>query len=220
MQIYEINKSVSKIGLRQGTLTTNVCTYSCNLGCNDCDKPYGVVASDDMSGSDFTTMTVDEILDEVADFGIKLVTITGGEPLIQKDIPELVAALLDEGYRVDIVTQGGDSLRVFESKVVDILSNDEALNKLQYVLDYKCPSKGVADKMVEANINFLIDNDSLIFQVSNTEDLSYMVSVLEEHEPPATIFVIARGISEQTILASIEESGLQQIRLTADYVVD
>lgn len=200
MQIYEINKNVNRIGLRQGALSTYICTYH---------EKY-----------EFTVMAVDEILDEVADYGNKVVTIIGDAPLLQKDMPELVAGLLDEGYLVNVETIGDQDLRIFEDKVVDILANDESLNNLQYVLDYKGPSTGFAVDMIETNINFLIDDDCLVFKIREYEDLVTMHELLEEFEPPAAIFAMAEGVSERVIVDYLEANNLQQVRLTAEYVIE
>lgn len=220
MQIYEIYRAINGLGLRQGTISTYIRTFTCNLGCTSCDTAYCADPESDETLNGYTVMSVEDIMDEVADYGNRLVTICGGEPLLQRDLPELVAALLDAGYLVNIETQGGIALKDFEANVVDILADDSYLNNLQYVLDYKCPSTNVADKMVEANINFLIDSDSLLFTVNSEEDLLFMVETLEEFEPPATVFVRGKAISDKDILDFLFANSLHDVRLCRELILE
>lgn len=214
MQIFKIFNSVESNGMRVGFPTTCIQTYSCNAGCSDCQMEYCISPDkiDEQTGN-FTVMSVDELLDEIADNGNVHVALCGGEPLIQKDAPELVAALLDLGYKVTIHTQGVSELTAYEKRLVDILSDDEALNNLSYALEYKCPSSGASDNMLYKNVNFLIDNDALIFQIKTKEDLDFMTSVIDEFEPTAGIFAIPVGLTSQEIIDYILANNLQRVRL-------
>lgn len=213
MQIYEIFNSIEGLGLRQGSLSTFIRTFSCNLNCSYCTAEYCVNPTSDEDLNGYTVMSVDEILDEVADYGNKCVTILGGEPLLQKDLPELVAALLGDGYLVTIETQGASDLKTFESKMVDILVDDENLNNLQYVLDYKLPFSTMEDRMLTANINFLIDNDTLLFNVATVGDLDAVSALLEEFEPPAMVFMVPYQLNDEVIINHLRENNIQKVRI-------
>ena len=194
MQIKSIFNSIENTGNRQGKIIKNVKVAPCNLECSYCGQTH--CSKDD----EFTVMEVDAILDEVADLGINYVTITGGEPVLQRDLPELVAALLEEGDKVNIETNGSALLEPFENKMTDILSDDELVNNLIYTLDYKCENSGKLGDMVGENIPYLIDNDALQFTVSTTADMDIMKEVIDEYEPTAQIFVIPLNIQPSLIV--------------------
>ena len=141
MQINEIFVSIDGEGIRTGYLTTFIRTFGCNLNCSYCDTQYACKI-DENEQDQFVVMTPEEILARVDELGNYRVTLTGGEPLIQRDAPELVALLLEAGYEVNIETNGAVDLRPFEKKMVEVLSDDELTNNLIYTLDYKCPSSG------------------------------------------------------------------------------
>ena len=214
MQIKEIINSIGDEGLTVGDLTTYVRTFGCNLNCKDCNTEYCVNPQSDEDLTDFTVMSVEEIMDEVADYGNEHVTFCGGEPLLQKDAPELVAALLDAGYIVNIETQGAVDLATFENKMVDILEDDEKLNNLIYSIDYKCPSSEMDDKMLVSNLTFLVDTDVLRFHVQNNEDLEYMQDVLDTNTPQAHIFVLPiNEYDPKNIVNFINGNNLQKARI-------
>ena len=213
MQIKEIFTSVENDGLNQGYLSTYIRTFSCNLDCTYCNEDYCInpKSDDDLVG--YTVMDVEEILDIVYANGYNHVCFLGGEPLLQKDAPELVAQLLDEGYKVNIETNGAIDLEPFEEKMVEILADDELLNNLTYTLDYKCPNSGMEGNMITSNINFLIDNDALKFVVDTEADIDYMKSLIEQYEPTAEIFVTARTMDNKDLVNFLKAKGLQRVRV-------
>ena len=190
IQVNEIFESIDGEGIRTGYLVTFIRTQFCNLKCDYCDTKYSWDACDDSGEQQYTVMTIDEIIDKCFEFGHKKVTFTGGEPLIQKEAPELVAALLENGFEVNIETNGAVDLREFENKMVSILSDDELVNNLIYTLDYKCPSSGEEDKMIMSNIPFLVKGDVLKFVCGSQEDLDHMKSVVDEYVPEIPTFEV------------------------------
>ena len=217
MQINEIFSSIDGEGIRTGYLTTFIRTFGCNLSCSYCDTKYACIVSDEESDQ-FVTMTVEEIVAKCDELGNYRVTFTGGEPLIQKDAPELVAALLEAGYEVNIETNGAVDLRPFETKMVEILSDDELVNNLIYTLDYKCPSSGEQDKMITSNIPFLVKGDVLKFVVGTEEDLAAMKSVVDEYVPnPHTFEVFISPVFGQIegsrIVEFMQENNMQNVRV-------
>ena len=182
MLINEIFSSIDGEGIRTGYLTTFIRTFGCNLACSYCDTQYACIESEE-EGEQFVNMTVEQIVDRCFELKNGRITLTGGEPLIQKDAPELVAALLENGFEVNIETNGAVDLKTFEDKMVDILSDDELTNNLIYTLDYKCPSSGQEDQMIMENIPFLVKGDVLKFVVGTEEDLTRMKEVVDEYVP-------------------------------------
>lgn len=189
MLINEIFSSIDGEGIRTGYLTTFIRTFGCNLQCSYCDTVYACI-TDENEGEQYTNMTIEQIVDRCFELKNGRVTFTGGEPLIQKDAPELVAALLENGFEVNIETNGAVDLKTFEDKMVDILSDDELTNNLIYTLDYKCPSSGMEDQMIMENIPFLVKGDVLKFVVGTEEDLTAMKNVVDEYVPNPHTFEV------------------------------
>ena len=214
MQINEIFSSIEGEGIRTGYLATFIRTFGCNLSCSYCDTKYACTV-DPNEQDQFTVMSVEEIVARVDELRNFKVTLTGGEPLIQRDAPELVAALLEAGYEVNIETNGAVELAPFEDKLVDVLSDDGLLKNLIYTMDYKCPSSGEEAKMIKSNIPFLIEGDVLKFVVGNTEDLNAMKSILDEYEPQAEIFVspVWGEIEGKDIVQYMKDNDLQKVRI-------
>ena len=216
MQINEIFSSIDGEGIRTGYLTTFIRTFGCNLDCSYCDTRYACKI-DEAEQDQFVVMTPEEILARVDELGNYRVTLTGGEPLIQRDAPELVALLLEAGYEVNIETNGAVDLRPFETKMVDVLSDDELCNNLIYTLDYKCPSSGEEDKMIMSNIPFLVKGDVLKFVVGTEEDLTAMKNVVDEYVPnPHTFEVFISPVwgemEGSRIVEFMQENNMQNVR--------
>ena len=204
IQINEIFESIEGEGIRTGYIATFIRTQFCNLKCSYCDTKYSWEACDDSGEQQYVVMSIEEIIDKCFEFGNKKVTLTGGEPLIQKEAPELVAALLENGFEVNIETNGAVDLTDFESRMVDILSDDELVNNLIYTLDYKCPSSGEEEKMIMDNITFLVKGDCLKFVVGTQEDLQHMKSVVDQYVPnPITFEVYVSPVFGQITGAEI-----------------
>ena len=216
MLINEIFKSIDGEGIRTGYPVTFIRSYGCNLLCTYCDTLYAVdPQTEEDKENAFVTMTPDEILAKCKEFGLTKITFTGGEPLIQKDAPELVALLLDNDYEVNIETNGAVDLKEFNDKLVDVLANDETLNNLIYTLDYKCPSSGMEDKMILDNIDYLNDIDVLKFVVGTQEDLDKMKQIVEQYTPECNIFVspVFGQIEPKDIVQYILDNNLQNVRV-------
>ena len=101
MKVNEIFSSIDGEGIRAGELATFIRLAGCNLRCNYCDTKYALAQD---SGKE---MTVSEILEKVNEFNVKNITVTGGEPLIHKDIEKLIDKLIENGYKVNIEDETG-----------------------------------------------------------------------------------------------------------------
>jgi len=160
MRICEHFRSIQGEGLMIGSLTYFVRSTGCNLSCSWCDTKY----SNEEEG---TEMSVDEILDIVRDD--RNICITGGEPLLQDDVYELMEELLKMGKRIVLETNGSVSL----SKVPQD-------SQLIISMDIKCPSSGMDDRMNMSNLALLKPTDQLKFVVENKNDLEYAISIIEK----------------------------------------
>ncbi|MBR5414205.1 MAG: radical SAM protein [Fibrobacter sp.] len=161
MKVSEIFKSIEGEGLRTGLPAVFIRLHGCNLRCSYCDSMYAV------EGSDYRQMSVAQVLDAVKEYGdITHVTLTGGEPLIHQDVEDLLRQLSDNGYRVNIETNGTVPCKWH-------------FPGLFYTMDWKCKSSGMTSKMKMENLETLGKNDVLKFVVGTVEDLEETESVLK-----------------------------------------
>ena len=165
MKVCEIFKSIEGEGLRTGLAAVFVRLHGCNLRCSYCDSMYAV------EGSDYTQMNVGEILAAVGSHrlksGVDCVTLTGGEPLIHEGIEDLLTKFSEEGFKVNVETNGTVPCKW-------------RLPGLFYTMDWKCKSSGMSGKMKLQNMQTLCNGDVLKFVVGSTEDLQEAESVVAQ----------------------------------------
>lgn len=139
----------------QGSLTTFIRFEGCNLKpCSYCDTQYSC------NGDKFTKMSPTAIRKELKKLECKNITVTGGEPLIQKGIVSLLNELVyDNSYNVSVETNGS----------IPLPSVHGSFN-FSWVMDFKLPSSGNFEKMCGANISRLTSNDFVKFVVGTQED--------------------------------------------------
>jgi 7-carboxy-7-deazaguanine synthase len=157
-------------------------TY-CNLRCTYCDTAYAF--------EEGFSMSIDEILDMVKSFECPLVEVTGGEPLMQEGVYGLLSALCDRGYEVLLETGGS----------IDIGQVDARVRR---IVDFKCPSSGMAKKNHWSNIGRLKSGDEVKFVIGNREDFDWTVAVIREHrleERIPVLFSPVFGTMEPATLA-------------------
>ena len=114
-------------------------------------------------------MTVAGILTEVARHHTRYVTVTGGEPLAQKNSLPLLSALCNAGYEVSLETSGA----------LDVSSVDVRVMK---VLDIKTPTSGEVKKNLWSNLAALHANDEIKFVLCNESDYIWAKQVLSERD--------------------------------------
>jgi 7-carboxy-7-deazaguanine synthase len=131
-------------------------TY-CNLRCTYCDTEYAFFEGKDMS--------IEQIMQKVAEFKCKLVEVTGGEPLIQKNVHLLMKKLCDSGYEVLLETAGH----------INISPVDKRVKK---IMDLKCPSSGESEKIYWKNIDYLHAGDELKFVIGDRSDFEWAVNII------------------------------------------
>ncbi|MBI5474728.1 MAG: 7-carboxy-7-deazaguanine synthase QueE [Ignavibacteriae bacterium] len=135
-------------------------TY-CNLRCVWCDTEYAF--------EEGRSMSLDEIMLEVAKYKCRLVEVTGGEPLAQEGVYELMRMLCDSGYEVLLETGGSISIANVDQRV-------------RRIVDIKCPGSGMARQNEWANIDYLTQTDDVKFVVANKEDFDWALDVIKRYE--------------------------------------
>jgi 7-carboxy-7-deazaguanine synthase len=134
-------------------------TY-CNLRCSYCDTTYAFFEG--------RTMTHDEIIDVIRQFDCRLIEITGGEPLLQKNVYPLMSELCNQGYKVLLETAGH----------MDISQVDRRVKR---IMDIKCPSSGESEKIFWTNLTYLNADDEIKFVVGSAADLTWAAEVIKKH---------------------------------------
>lgn len=136
----------------------------CNLRCTYCDTRYAYESGTDMSQQ--------EIAAELVQFPCRLVEITGGEPLMQKETPRLVYYLLEKGYRVLVETNGSFNTDCLDPRCIKIV-------------DIKCPGSGEKDACDLSNLERLSADDQVKFVLCDRQDYDYAKDV-RKVIPPIT----------------------------------
>ncbi len=141
----------------------------CNLRCGYCDTTYAFKGG--------ARRSVDEIIKEVAKWNCPRVLITGGEPLIQRNTPTLVKALVDQGYKVSIETHGE----------VDI---SEVSSLARIVMDVKTPGSQMCREGFWKNIPFLKPRDEIKFVITSLSDYEWSKNTLRDPRFPKKLEVL------------------------------
>ena len=161
--VTEIFKSIQGESTFIGLPCIFVRLSGCNLRCRYCDTKYAYRGG--------TGMEISEIVRAAKLFGIPLVEITGGEPLLQEETPALARALLRNGYRVMVETNGSLDISRLPNGVIRIM-------------DVKCPSSGQSRRMLWSNIGRLQQSDQVKFVMANRRDYGWAKSVMEQNRLP------------------------------------
>ncbi len=171
LKVNEIFFSIQGEGTSQGRPCVFVRLTGCKLRCSYCDTKYAYFEGEDME--------IPNILTEVAKYDCRLVQVTGGEPLEQKQCPELLSRLLIENYEVLLETDGAEDLSVVPKGV-------------RIIMDVKTPGSGMLNPKSIKNIRWLKDKDELKFVLTTTDDYEFAKRFLKE----------CRISKDQTILFS------------------
>lgn len=167
MRVAEQFISINGEGPRAGELAVFVRFQGCNLRCSYCDTQWA-----NQADCPVTEQTPQEIGAYIQSTGVKNVTLTGGEPLLQPEMPLLleVLAKLPE-VRVEIETNGAVDLRPFCSR-----------NRPVFTMDYKLPGSGCEGAMHMENFLCLGHDDTVKFVCSSREDVERAIHVIREHQ--------------------------------------
>ncbi len=168
MRVNEIFNSIDGEGKRAGELTTFIRFCGCNCNCSYCDSKYTWT-------EEGKEMSIDEIVQYVNDNGYRNITITGGEPLIQPDINELVERLVEINKYVNIETNG----TINPSTVIPFY---ETSTDVFVTMDYKSKSSGQNSKMLLENFTDLWSSDVLKFVVANEQEMEDALSFMHKLE--------------------------------------
>lgn len=161
--------SINGEGQRSGELAVFIRLASCNLTCSYCDTLWA--NQDDVV---FTNMTKDEIVDYILETGVNNITLTGGEPLLDEHVKELIKAITEHANLfLEIETNGSVDIKPFIIK--------DRLN-LSFTVDYKSPSSRMEHYMLMTNYDVLTIKDTIKFVVGTMNDLEKAHDVIKAHK--------------------------------------
>ena len=163
MKVVEIFRSIEGEGKRAGLPCTFIRLYGCNLDCKYCDSTYAT------KEEQYVVMSIPDILEAVKSYEIPNVTVTGGEPLIHNGIDNLLSALIDARYNINVETNGSVIPRIQNAKN----------GKIFYTMDFKTNASGMSSYMNLEAIKKLHQKDVLKFVVGSLEDMDQCLEVLD-----------------------------------------
>lgn len=187
LKVNEIFKSIQG----ETTFTGLPCVFirltGCNLRCSYCDTAYAFDKGQ--------SIDINNIYKTVRDFGVKLVCVTGGEPLIQEGSRDLIKLLSESGFLVLVETNG--------SVKVDSLPDNVII-----IMDIKCPDSGESDKMDLDNLKIMRPKDEIKFVLSSKRDYTW-----------AKNFILTNGLDGEVKLLFCATSGLLEPVTLAEWML-
>ena len=161
LTINEIFHSIQGESTHTGRPCVFVRLTACDLRCTWCDTPYAFTEG--------SKMTVEDVVTRVDGYGCDLVEITGGEPLLQRDVYPLMEQLLASGKTVMVETGGHLSIKDVPSPVIRIM-------------DVKCPASGESAKNHWENLDLLTAQDEVKFVIRDRADYEFAKDVILRHQ--------------------------------------
>ncbi len=161
LKIFEIFYSLQGESSRVGLPTIFIRLSGCPMRCHYCDTAYAF-----QGGS---MMTVDEIIKTIKKYDTRYVTVTGGEPLAQKEVLSLLKVLADQNYEVSLETGGGLSIKEVDPRI-------------KIILDIKTPESGEEKKNYWDNLNLIHSKDEIKFVLCSREDYDWAKKILHQYK--------------------------------------
>jgi len=163
LKIFEIFYSLQGESSRVGLPTIFIRLSGCPMRCHYCDTAYAF-----QGGS---MMTIDEIMEAIKKYHTHYVTVTGGEPLAQKEVLNLLKVLADQNFKVSLETGGGLSIKEVDPRI-------------KIILDIKTPESGEEKKNYWENLNFIHLKDEVKFVLCSREDYDWAKKIINQYKLP------------------------------------
>jgi 7-carboxy-7-deazaguanine synthase len=193
LRITEIFLSIQGESSHAGRPCAFVRLTGCPMRCVWCDSEYTFYGGEKIG--------FENIFAKLDEFGCKLVEVTGGEPLAQKNVFPFISELCDRGYEVLIETGG-------------YVSTENVDPRASIILDVKCPASGEAERNHWENLSRLrADKDEVKFVIADMNDWEYAKGVIEEYDlvnrAREVLISPVHGMNQLVALAeSVSRSGL------------
>jgi 7-carboxy-7-deazaguanine synthase len=184
LTVNEIFHSIQGESTHSGRRCVFVRLTACDLRCSWCDTSYAF--------HEGSKASVEEVVERVKAFECPVVEITGGEPLLQKDVYPLMQRLLAEGLTVMVETGGHLSVEQVPEGVIR-------------VMDVKCPGSGESHRVDWSNLERLRPSDEVKFVIRDRVDYEFAREVAARHHlaerTAAVLFSPVHGVIEPRALA-------------------
>lgn len=161
LKVNEIFYSIQGESIKAGLPCIFIRLTYCNIRCIYCDTEYAFYEGKDM--------TIDEILNDIKKYNCSLVEITGGEPLVQENVHELMKILSDNGYTVMLETGGSLPIENVDKRV-------------KVIMDLKTPYSKMEKKNRYENISYLKSSDEVKFVIGSREDYDWAKDKIMEYD--------------------------------------
>lgn len=206
MPVAERFFSINGEGQKAGELSQFIRFTGCNLQCTYCDTAW-CQSPDGISDS----LEISQLVFDAAAKGITNITLTGGEPLLQEGLPELVRQLTVQGNAVEIETNG--SLPLDELLALRRLSE----GTLSITMDYKLPDSGMESAMCLTNLELLEPQDAVKFVPSSIRDLERAAQIIELYHLSERTHIYISPVTDRLkpheIVDFMKEKQLNRVRL-------
>ncbi len=160
MKICEIFYSIQGESTFSGLPCIFIRTSGCNLRCSYCDTRFAYEEGYEMKTS--------KILEKIKKFDCNLIEITGGEPLLQKEVYDFIEKALEANYKILIETNGS-------------ILTDRLPQQVIKILDIKCPGSGQSEMMDFNNLSYLKRDDQVKFVITDEGDYNWAKNVISKN---------------------------------------
>lgn len=188
LKLNEIFFSIQGESSQAGRPTIFIRLTGCKLRCTYCDTQYAYFEGEDLP--------IDEIMTRIKAYPCRLVEVTGGEPMEQKETPELLQRLLDDGYEVMLETDGVEDLSRVPQGV-------------RIIMDVKTPGSRMANPKSEKNLAHLRAGDEIKFVICDEKDYLFSKEFVLRHKLAERFTVLFSPVMPQEKLAWLPESILR-----------
>jgi 7-carboxy-7-deazaguanine synthase len=161
LKVFEIFYSLQGESSRVGLPTIFIRLSGCPMRCHYCDTAYAF-----QGGS---MMGMDDIMSSIKKYDTRYVTVTGGEPLAQKEVLNLLKTLADSDYQVSLETGGGLSIKEVDPRV-------------KIILDIKTPESGEEKKNHWENLEVINSKDEIKFVLCSRGDYEWAKQILDQYQ--------------------------------------
>lgn len=158
--ISEIFYSIQGESTHAGERCVFVRLQGCELRCNWCDTPYALDINEKIK-----LMTADEIVNAIKKYDCNFITFTGGEPLLQNGIADLINHLAGKNYKVSVETNGHQDISYLHPSVIKIM-------------DLKAPGSGMEKYNFFENLKYLTDKDDVKIAISDRNDYEWSKKII------------------------------------------
>ncbi len=169
MKVCEIFAGIQGESTYAGLPCVFIRMSGCNLRCVYCDTAYAY--------EEGRELTEDDVFNQAVSYGLRMVELTGGEPLMQQEALSLIKRLLDSGLTVLVETNGSVSIRGVDLRAI-------------IIMDIKTPGSAMSDAMDLVNLGLLKPRDELKFVIADRGDYEWTRDFIRKHELAGTCNIL------------------------------